>query len=74
MAGRRTTSWANEWVDVTATVKSESNGVIVFTVSYNSIESNYQKGMFDPFSFSVDQKDASGAIVNSVQFNNVDLA
>lgn len=46
----------------------------MFTVSYNSIASNYQKGMFDPFSFSVDQKDASGAIVNSVQFNNVDLA
>ena len=72
--GFRMTLWANKWVDVTATVKSESNGVIVFTVSYNSIASNYQKGMFDPFSFSVDQKDASGAIVNSVQFNNVDLA
>ncbi len=72
--GFRMTLWAGNWVDVTATVKSESNGVIVFTVSYNSIASNYQNGMLDPFSFSVDQKDASGAIVNSVQFNNVDLA
>ena len=72
--GFRMTLWAGKWVDVTATVKSESNGVIVFTVSFASIEANYQMSMMDPFIFSVDQKDASGAIVDSVQFNNVDLA
>ena len=72
--GFRMTLWAGKWVDVQATVKSESNGVIVFTISYSSVDDNYGMGMMDPFTFSIDQKDASGNIVESIQFSNVDLA
>ena len=68
------TLWAGNWVDVEATVKSESNGVIVFTISYSSVSNNYMGGMMDPFTFSIDQKDAGGNIVESIQFNKVDLA
>ena len=66
--------WTNNWKTITATVVSSEKGVITFTLSYSSINTNYSMGMMEPFTVEIRLKDEAGNVIATIAYKNCDLA
>ncbi len=66
--------WTNNWKTITATVVSSEKGVITFTLSYSSIDTNYSMGMMEPFTVEIRLKDEAGNVIATIAYKNCDLA